>query len=260
MKAHRTPGYMCAAIFLVCVIAGCGGGASDANPVSAAQPASAASVRSLTPTSPAPIVRRGNWVVMGSSTAAGTGATPGHGWVALLQAEWLSQGATMVNIARNGAVTYEGLGATSSPVLNRPLPDPAINIDRALIQKPRLLIVAFPTNDVASGYSTDETVNNLLAIRATALAASVPVIVVSTQPRALSASKLLQLREIDARIAQEVKACFVAVRADLAGPNDWLAPAYDSGDGIHPNDAGHLLIAGAISKVLRNGDCVQVAP
>jgi acyl-CoA thioesterase-1 len=197
---------------------------------------------------------------MGSSTAAGTGTVAGKGWVALLKTEWASKGDVLVNIAKAGINTYEALSITSAPVANKPLPDPAVNIDQALSRSPTLVILAFPTNDTASGFSTDETVANLLSIRAKALAASVPVVVVSTQPRDFVGAKLSQLRAIDERMAKEVGACFVPVRVKLAGPDDKLAAIYDAGDGAHPNEAGHAVIASAINEVLRSGACVTFAP
>jgi len=257
IRIFRASKAVTGAIFLACVLAGCGGGGSSAAPTPSVPSAPAPPAN---PVSVVPSIQPGNWVVMGSSTAAGTGATAGKGWVALLQAERVKNGDVLVNIAKGGASTYDAMSSGSAPVLNRPLPDPAVNIDQALTRKPVLLIVAFPTNDTDSGFSVDETVGNLLAIRARALAASVPVLIVSTQPRALSTSKLSLLRDIDERMAKEVGACFVAVREKLAGPDDKLAAAYNSGDGAHPNDLGHAVIANAVSTVLHSDTCVRISP
>lgn len=243
----------CSTIILCSVLAGCGGGstgtaAEQASPVVVALPGNAV-----------PTVPPGNWVVMGSSTAAGAGAPAGKGWVAILQANWSAKGYALVNLAKSGITTYDGLSASSPPVANRPLPDPTLNIDQALTRSPKLLFLSFPTNDTAAGYGTDESVNNVLAMRAKALAASVPVIVLSTQPRALTAPRQQQLLDIDRRLTKEVGTCFVAVHAKLAGPDDKLAAIYDSGDGVHPNAAGHAVIAGAVEDVMRNSTCVHVA-
>jgi lysophospholipase L1-like esterase len=201
-------------------------------------------------------VAAGTWVVMGSSTAAGAGATPGKSWVDLLQLDLAGQGAQFANIAKGGTVTYQGLSAADTPVPGRPLPDAESNIDQALSLDPVLLIVAYPTNDTALGYSVGETVGNILAIRSHALASSVPVIVVSTQPRDLSAEKLARLPLIDEDLGVGVGPCFVEVRSALADENGHLAAQYDVGDGVHPNDEGHLLIAARIRAVLDSGRCV----
>jgi lysophospholipase L1-like esterase len=231
------------------LLGACGGGAGT----TASTPTVAA---------PAPVVqvKAGTWVVMGSSTAAGTGAPAGKGWAALLGASYAAHGAQVANIARGGSVTYEGLSTSAAPVAGRPAPDPAANIDQALARRPVLLIVSYPTNDTAAGYGVDEIVNNLLAIRAQALAAGVPVLVTSTQPRNLSDAQLARMRTIDQRLAASVGACFVEVRAALAGADGRLAPGYDSGDGVHPNEAGHGVIAAQVSENLKTERCVRVAP
>lgn len=251
---------VCMNFFLAFALVGCGGGGGNG-----AAPVASIPVAPATPATPAkpvvvPSVLMGNWIVMGSSTAAGTGASAGKGWVELLRTQWSSKGYSLVNIAKPGATTYLALTNASSVVPNRPLPDTAMNIDQALTRNPTLLIISFPTNDTNAGYSVDEIVANLLAIRAKALAASVPVIVLSTQPRNFDASRLSQLRDIDERMASEAGGCFVAIRTKLAGGDGRLASIYDSGDAVHPNDLGHALIAGAVNVVLRSGACVNVAP
>jgi lysophospholipase L1-like esterase len=55
-----------------------------------------------------------------------------------------------------------------------------------------------------------------------------------------------------------VAPCFVALREALAGADGKLAPQYDSGDGVHPNDAGHALIYNKVKGVLDAGECVRV--
>jgi acyl-CoA thioesterase-1 len=240
------------ALILAGLLAACGGGSNTASPViSRPAPALPASV---------PAVAAGTWVVMGSSTAAGSGASAGKAWVDLLGAAYGSRGAQVANIAQGGTLTYEGLSAATAPVAGRPAPNPALNIDQALARKPVLLIVSYPTNDTALGYSVEETVNNLLAIRSQALAAGVPVVLTSTQPRNLSDAQLAQLRAIDTRLAASVGACFVELRAALAGAEGRLAPAFDSGDGVHPNNAGHEQIWTEIRTTIESGRCIKVPP
>jgi hypothetical protein len=170
----------------------------------------------------------------------------------------VDQGVQFENIAKGGTVTYQGLSAAAAAVPGRPLPDAEANIDRALSLDPVLLIVAYPTNDTALGYSVAETVGNILAIRSRALASSVPVIVLSTQPRNLSAEQLARLPLIDAHLGVGVGPCFVEVRSALAAENGHLAAQYDVGDGVHPNDEGHLLIAARIRAALDSGSCVTL--
>lgn len=236
-----------AAIVFACLLAACGGGGDTATPAPVPTPSS---VQAVAP---------GPWVIIGSSTAAGAGASEGMGWVSLVQAAYSGQGAQIVNLAKGGSVTYAGLGASASRPAGRPASDPAANIDAALARRPVLVLVSYPTNDTALGYSVDETVNNLLAIRSQALAAGVPVIITSTQPRNLSEVQLAQLRMIDARMASSIGACFVDVREALAGADGRLAPGYDSGDGVHPNGLGHQLVATYVQTLINSKKCVSTS-
>jgi hypothetical protein len=230
------------AVALLGSLGACGGGSGTSAPV------------------PAPVVevKAGTWVVMGSSTAAGTGAPAGKGWVAQLAAAYAARGVQVANIAKGASLTYEGLSTNAVAVAGRPAPDPAVNIDQALARKPVLLIVSYPSNDTAHSYSVDETVNNLLAIRAQALAAGVPVVVTSTQPRNLTDSQLAQMRTIDQKLAASVGGCFVAIRQALAGPDGRLAPGYDSGGGVHPNEAWHVVIATQVGNLLNQETCIRL--
>jgi acyl-CoA thioesterase-1 len=242
-------------VLLGCALGACGGGSA------ASGGSTDATLPPVTsPVAPVSTVAAGIWVVMGSSTASGAGAAPGKGWVDLLQTAMAPRGAQMVNIAVGGSSTYHGLSAKSSPVAGRPQPNPAANIDQALSRKPVLLIVSYPTNDIALGYGVDEIVTNLLAIRAQALEAGVPVLLTSTQPRNLSASKLEMLSAIDAKLANAVGTCLVTVNSILAGPNGQLASSFDSGDGVHPNAAGHEKIAAEVIKKVDAGTCVRLLP
>lgn len=230
------------------MLAGCGGGGSP----------SVTPLQTGTSTATAPLISAGTWVVMGSSTAAGVRVTEGKKWSDLLQANLSTQGVKIANIARGATYTYNGLSTNTPLVPNRPLPDPSINIDKALSLKPVVLMLAYPTNDTADGYSIDETVNNIASMRNTAIANGVQVLVLSTQPRNLTTAQLAQLQQIDTRLAASVGPCFVNVHQLLAGPDDHLALAYDSGDGIHPNDAGHRVIAEAILKTVNSSLCFRL--
>ena len=236
-----------AAAVCVCLLVACGGGGGNA-------PTSADIVAVHVPS-----VAPGTWVVMGSSTAAGAGATPGNSWASKLQAAYAERAVELVNLAVGGSTTYAGLGAQSEPVSGRPQPNTAANVDAALAQGAKLLLVSYPSNDTALGYSVDETVANLLAIRDAARSHDVAVMILSTQPRALPVSQLAMLEQIDAQLSASVGSCFVAMREALAGPDSRLDPRYDSGDGVHPNDAGHALIDEQVRAVVDSGRCVDAA-
>lgn len=238
-----------AAAMLAGVLAACGGGDL------------AASAPAFPPHQAPKDIGGGVWVVMGSSTAAGAGASTGNGWAALLQGAYGSLGVQIVNIAKGGSVTYEGRSVTATvrEAAWRPKADPNANVDQALSRRPALLIVSYPTNDISKGYSADEVVNNVLEIRAHALAAGVPVLVTSTQPRDLPEAALAQLLAIDQGLAAAVGPCFVEVRQVLIGADGKLAPAFDSGDGLHLNDQGHQRIFSRLRQAIDSGLCVKVS-
>lgn len=230
-----------AAAICLCPLVACGGGGDAAGDA-------AAKVPSVAP---------GAWVVIGSSTAAGAGATPGNSWAVRLLAAYAERPVQLINLAVGGSTTYAGLPTQSVSVPGRPAPDTAANVDAALAQGAKLMLVSYPSNDTALGYSVEETVNNLLAIRDAARSHDVAAMILSTQPRALSASQLALLPQIDARLSASVGPCFVAVREVLAGPDGKLDPRYDSGDGVHPNDAGHALIYERVRAVVDSKRCVE---
>ncbi len=199
----------------------------------------------------------GAWVVLGSSTAAGNGAPAGQGWVSLLEAAFRPAGVSIRNLAVAGTVTYHARPNSTALSFSRPSPKAQTNVDAALALSPTMLLLAYPSNDTARGYSVEETVGNLLAIRQISLAKGVPVLVLSTQPRNLSTEQRGSLSLIDQQLRAAVGPCFVAVNERLATPDGLLQSTYDSGDGVHPNAAGHRLIADQVQAVINGGKCVR---
>lgn len=240
---HRTR--FCSAL-LATALLGCGGGGGAApSPVPPGLP---------------PLVAPGTWVVLGSSSAAGVGASPGQGWAAGLGAAHAGRQVTLHNLARGGALSGQALPATAMPPAGRPGPDATLNVDRALSFGPRLLILSFPSNDAAAGYSGQETAANLLAIQAAAQAASAATLVLGSQPRdALSASQRAAQADADNRVSTRLGPCFVPLQAALADGQGRIAAAYAAGDGIHLNDAGHRRVQQQVQAALDSGHCVRLA-
>lgn len=203
-------------------------------------------------------VGAGPWVVLGSSTAAGAGAPAGSGWVSLASTKLAASGANFVNLAKSSSVTYHALSATSTIPPGRPVYDRTSNIDVALSYRPRVVILAYPTNDTSLGYSVDETVKNLLDMRTMALERGAQVIVMSTQPRDLDLEKRKQLQEINTHLRNVMDKCFVNVYSTLADSEGRFASIYDSGDGTHPNMLGHLMIANFVESLIYSNSCVRL--
>jgi lysophospholipase L1-like esterase len=226
------------------VLSACGGGGSG-GPV---------------PPEPVPVVAPGTWVVMGSSSAAGQGATAGQSWAVTLAAAHAGRGVTLRNIARGGTLTPMARPAAAPAPADRPAPDAAVNVDTALAPRPALLLLSFPTNDTAAGYPADETVGHLRVIRQAAAAAQVPVLVLGTQPRdAFTTTQRATLAEIDRQLAAATGPCFVPLFEALADAQGAIRPEFAAGDGIHLNDAGHAVVRQRVQAVLDGGRCVRLS-
>lgn len=249
----RGIGRLFAAALALGLLAGCGGG-------SAADDAPAPP-----PDSPAPLVAPGTWVVVGSSTAAGAGATSGAAWAQRLGVAVAASGVEITNLARHGLRSGQALPVTASAPAparsQRPPPDPAVNIDRALAMSPRLLLLSFPSNDAVDRYSAQETVYNLRVMRQAASAAGTATLVLGSQPRVgLDASQQDIQAEVDRQLTAEAGPCFVPLYHALADGTGLIAARYRFGDGIHLNDAGHELIFRQILATLGSGRCVRLSP
>ena len=224
---------------------GCGGGSGASAPVDPSGPQT---------------VAPGTWVVLGSSTAAGVGASPGQGWVALLAAQVATVGVLIENRGVSGATTYQALPATQTRPSIRPATTQNLDIDAALLTSPRLVIFAFPNNDALSGYTAAETVANLGLLRERARSRGATVILLSSQPRNdASAAQRAVMSEVDQAMRLLAGACFVDVAAALTAPSGGIASPFATSDGVHLSDAGHRLIVDAVSARLYGGQCVKLS-
>lgn len=184
-------------------------------------------------------------VVIGSSTAAGAGAEPADSaWVNRYRA-WLQDfnpANEVLNLALGGFSTYQLLPSSLFPAKYRPAPDTLRNISRALSLHPDAIIVNLPSNDAASGYSLEEQLANFGKIVHKARSAGVPIWVFSTQPRNFSADKVLLQLLARKAILETYGPQAIDVWEGLAEPNGLLDWQYNSGDGVHLNNAGHAYI------------------
>ncbi len=184
-------------------------------------------------------------VVLGSSTAAGTGPShPDSAWVKryLTFLRTLNPNNDIVNLAVGGWTTYHIMPTGFSPPPGRPSPQTGGNITRALTFEPDAIIINLPSNDVANGYSIAEQLANYDSILAAANAENVPVWISTTQPRNFSSSgrqKQVEMRDSTfARFGEKA----IDFWTDIAGSDNRINPIYNSGDGVHLNDAGHRIL------------------
>ena len=199
-------------------------------------------------------------VVIGSSTAAGTGASmPDSSWVGRY-VDYLSDDTRyeVVNLALGGYNTYRLLptGSVIPPGVNM-TPDVERNVTAALTYDPFAIIVNLPSNDAAEGYGVDEQLANFATIVSTATAEGVMVYVSTTQPRNFTDAGRLQLQ-------MEVRDSILNIYGDkavdfwtgTATETGFIIDSLDSGDGIHLNDAGHRLLFERVRELgLDTMDC-----
>lgn len=189
-------------------------------------------------------------VVIGSSTAAGTGASsPAASWVGLLRSYLQSQDpeVQVVNLAVGGYTTYNVMPTGYIPPTGRPQPVPANNITMALAYKPWLIVVNLPSNDVTSGFTTAEIMANYAVIVAAAQAQNVPIWITTTQPRNLPAQAQRDQQLAIANLTMSTYGSYaIDVWNGLAATDGTILPEFNAGDGIHLNDLGHAFIFGQV--------------
>jgi lysophospholipase L1-like esterase len=128
-------------------------------------------------------------VIMGSSTAVGSGASTYQlSWAGRLEQQF-NQNSTdgldtlFYNIARSGYHTYNEVSISCIPPSGRPAPDPEYNVNKALSYHPDIVIINLPSNDVGAGFSITETMNNFRLMYSDITATGAKCYIATTQPR-----------------------------------------------------------------------------
>lgn len=185
------------------------------------------------------------FVVLGSSTAAGTGPKPiDSAWVWKYR-EYLFQRNTstqVLNLAVGGYTTYHIMPDDFVSPSGRPQRVLGRNITSALLASPNAIIINMPSNDAANNYPVSEQVSNYNVIMSKANEKNVPVWVATPQPRNFSQSQIdIQLAIVDTtyKIFGEKAIDFWTTIANF---DSRINPLYNSGDGVHLNNAGHQIL------------------
>ena len=199
-------------------------------------------------------------VVIGSSTAEGTGAsTQDSSWVGRYR-ELLSDDTRyeVVNLARGGYTTYHILPTgTDIPAGVGIVPDLNRNVTEALSYDPLAIIVNMPSNDAAQGFSVEAQLDNYEAIEGAASEAGVMTYIATTQPRNFDNASQIQIQ-------RDVRDSILAIYGDraidfwtgLADDNGFIIDSLDSGDGTHLNDGGHRILYQRVADLrLDTMDC-----
>ena len=204
--------------------------------------------------------------VIGSSTANGVGASSGDSaWASLLQSSLSGRATTPVttsNLAVGGYTAKDLAPGSGMPG----------SIDDAIREKPDLILVALAgSNDLDGLITTELFVSQLVTLRETAKAAGIPTFFMGTLPKNFTPENRQLLIDFDRAMASEFGACwipgattpyapcYIDVFESLADAAHGLAPEYDSGDGQHPNDAGHAVLFRAADAIVEPYVCSKTS-
>ncbi len=189
-----------------------------------------------------------NVVILGSSTAAGEGVNPiDSSWVNRMISTVSHDGikAKFTNLAVPGYTTYQAMPNGFSAA-SRPAPDTAHNISKALSLKPTLVLINYPTNDIAADYTDDEILSNYATITHMLDSANVQYVIFSTQPRNFpTAGQRLGLKTFDDKAKTVYTIHYNDFLDQLSNPDFSIKTIYSAGDGIHLNNAGQAVIYNA---------------
>ncbi len=106
-------------------------------------------------------------VVMGSSTAMGPAATStALSWVGRMRTHYQNNATDGLDtsfqlVGGYGYVTYNQMPGSFTPPPGRPPHIPGYNVDQALSLTPDIIVINLPNNDVASGFTKKEVMDNL---------------------------------------------------------------------------------------------------
>jgi hypothetical protein len=189
-------------------------------------------------------------VVMGSSTAFGTGAQPiDSSWVRRVNYYYKYQLGlvdTVYNIALGGYDPYNGLPSWYTPAPFYSLPDPQRNITKANSLSPDVIIVSFVSNNFqVGGLPTDSIMKALQIIKDSANKEGRVCFISSTQPRTqFDAASRERLRILKDSILNRFGFYAINLFDSLVNPVDnTIVPQYASPfDQIHLNNAGHFMV------------------
>ncbi len=188
-------------------------------------------------------------VIMGSSIAQGAGATDyAHAWAGLLTAyiHSLDPKIVVVNLGVAGYTTRK-LMPTGSGTGE----DPNVNVTRAILFHPKLGVLSLTSNDTPAGIPFEETKTNFLMITGTAKSNSVPIWVTSTVPcNATTGGFGIAGQQLQMDVGNWLMGTFsdhaINIYNNLANPDGSPIAAFNTGDGVHPNNTGHQTIYEAI--------------
>ncbi|MFT3911999.1 MAG: GDSL-type esterase/lipase family protein [Ferruginibacter sp.] len=202
-------------------------------------------------------------VVLGSSTAYGTGASVyDSSWVAKFTAYLKRKNSqnNVYNFGIPGYTTYQNLCPTGfTPPANRPAPNSSFNITAALALHPDAIIINMPSNDAANDYTVAEQQANFERAIHLADSANIPVWITTTQPRNnLSSAEMSALTTMRDWILTRFADKAVDFWSTIANPDGTIASYYGY-DYVHVNNFGHdLLYKRVKAETILDSLCIRV--
>lgn len=179
-------------------------------------------------------------VVLGSSTAAGTGPShPDSTWVNRYRAglKQINPNNEVINLAVGGYTTYRIMPDNFITPSNRPTVDSAHNITEALSLNPDAIVINLPSND--RQWPMSEQLANFDSLYRHGWNNGVPVYICTTQPIAGNWGAY------QASVKDSIQVMFGPNAIDfftpLADSNGVVSPSY-AADAVHLNDAGHRIL------------------
>ncbi len=203
-------------------------------------------------------------VVLGSSTAAGAGVVDSNrAWVNQYRSylQSLDPTNTVINLAKGGYTTC-AIMPTGTPAYdtgtNLLEADTERNITKALSLSPNAIIINMPTNDVSNGIPVATQLAHFATVIDLARAAGIKVWITTSQPHnygedydgpyseehqpdVWKQSARNQFKELSDSIKSIYKEFALDFYTPIATEDGYsfIRPEYNSGDGVHLNDAAH---------------------
>jgi acyl-CoA thioesterase-1 len=173
-------------------------------------------------------------VALGDSLTAGFGLSPEEAWPALIDARLRREGSPyrMVNAGVSGDTSAGGLR----------------RVDWVLRTQPEIAVVALGANDGLRGQPPAETRANLAAIVERLQRAGVRVLLAGMRlPPNYGPERATAFAAVFTDVARQAKVPLMPFLLDGVAAD----PALNLADGVHPNAAGHRVIAERVWPYLR---------